>query len=162
MHLIPAIEDKLMSLPPSPVWIHEKAMHKACRVPSGQAFGQRAVLNCVLRGIDKGFCGAKKNGKRVDMLNHIPGFSNENSGSNISFDTYGRAEEFSNGTLCDATKAKPKWFRGSSEPLTDVSTQIKLVAELMGDVNSLPDDVLERRHQNYQAFLKGGTQTLHF
>jgi len=103
VRLIPAIEDKLMSLPPSPVWIHKKAMHKACRVPSGQAFGQRAVLNCVLRGIDKGFCGAKKNGQRLDMQHTIPGFAKENSGSKISFDVYGRAEDFSNGTLCDTT-----------------------------------------------------------
>ena len=150
---IPPIEDALMGLPSCPVWMHEKAIYKLCKVQGGPSYGERAALNCVVAGIEKGFCGPKRGGDRLNMQHHVPGFHNENNGSNISFQKNGRAETFSNGYLCEGTKNFPRWFR-SGETITDVATQRAIVDELLGEVPHLSEEVAERRQNNYTSFVK--------
>ena len=125
MDHIPTFEQELMSLPSCPVWIHEKVLYSLLRVPSGHTFGQRAVLNCVIKGIDKGYCGAKRDGEKVIMQHHVPGFCNEKNGSRVSFQVNDRGDSFDNGSLCEPSLSRPKWFR-SAEDLADVKPRGRL------------------------------------
>ena len=154
MNHIPTIEQELMSPPSCPVWIHEKVLYSLLRVPSGHTFGQRAMLSCVLKSIDRGYCGAKREGRKVVMRHHVPGFCNEKNCSRVSFQFNGLGDSFENGSLCEPTLSRPRWFR-SVEALTDIKTQREIVQELMGDVDNLPEDVKQRRKSNYREFVGG-------
>ena len=156
---IPKMEDALMGLPFSPVWIHEKAIFKLCRVPKGQSFGERASLTCLLKGIEKGYCGSRKHPNQfVKLKHHIPGFSSEKgNGTHISFQQYGDMECYSNGNLCDdSTSLKPRWF-SSGKPLTNIATQREIVAQLLGEDQSLSEEESERRRLHFKSFVRGDT-----
>jgi len=45
---IPELANALLDLPDCPVWIHEKELCKITKMPSGNAFGQRHSLSCLL------------------------------------------------------------------------------------------------------------------
>ena len=70
---VPQVEEMLMSLPPCNVWIHEKQIHHLCKVPEGPSFGQRKSLNCIIKGIDKGYISGRDKVKLM-MQNHVPSF----------------------------------------------------------------------------------------
>ena len=57
---IPTMIKKLMTLPLSPVWMHESTLSHQLKVPGGDKFGPRKSLSCILKGIEKGFCGNKR------------------------------------------------------------------------------------------------------
>ena len=82
---IPSIVKKLMTLPLSPVWMHESTLSHLLKVPGGDKFGPRNSLSCILKGIEKGFCGNKKK-DCVKTGYLIVDFSKENcEGHKISF-----------------------------------------------------------------------------
>ena len=153
MDHIPTIKLELMSIPSCPVWIHEKVLYSLLRVPSGHTFGQRVVLNSVLKGMDKGYCGAKRDDEKTIMQHHVPGFYNDKNGSRVSFQVNGRGDSFDNGSLCEKSISKPRWPR-SAEALV-IKTQREIVQELMGEVDNLLEDVEQRRKSNYRKFVGG-------
>ncbi len=156
---IPSLVNSLLELPDSPVWIHEKALAKTLKLPSGSAFGQRHSLTCIMKGIQKGYCGQAKKG-RVNMPITIPDFSQERSDHRISWQYHGRGELFSNGHLRHDTVCRPRWFRVGGSPslggetVSDVTTQRDIVEELMGEVSGLDEVEEERRQNNYTNFVK--------
>mmetsp|Transcript_30350 Transcript_30350/g.49687 ORF Transcript_30350/g.49687 Transcript_30350/m.49687 type:complete len:509 (+) Transcript_30350:797-2323(+) len=155
---IPSIVKKLMTLPLSPVWMHESTLSHLLKVPGGDKFGPRNSLSCILKGIEKGFCGNKKK-DCVKTGYLIVDFSKENcEGHKISFVNHGRNEPFVGGKLDNHPKAaKPRWFK-SGETLTDITTQSQIVDALLGEAPGLSDEVEERRQSNYSSFLKDVNQ----
>ncbi len=57
---IPLFVASFLNLPDCQVWIHEKALSKVMKIPLGPAFGQRQSLNCLMKGIERGYCGIKR------------------------------------------------------------------------------------------------------
>ena len=141
---VPGIEEALMGLPSCNVWTHEKQIHHLLKVPEGPSFGQRKSLNCILKGIGKGHIGNRELGK-MPMKNHIVNFDKEYcSDSRIKYQKYGSSELFSNGKLCDPTRALPRYFC-TGDCLTDAKHQVELADDLTGASPNLADDVAERR-----------------
>ena len=148
---IPYLINSISNLPDCPVWIHEKAIYKVLKLSSGPTYGQRDVLDCLMRGIEKGFCGNKRTGYTpVDYVD--PDFSREDNSGRISWQYNGRKENFSSGNLSDEREARPRWFK-IAEPVTDVATQTAIVEQLLGEACGLPEDVTLRRRDNYTNFM---------
>ena len=148
---IPLLINLISNLPDCPVWIHERALYKVLKLTSGPTYGQRDVLDCLMRGIEKGFCGNKqKDFIRVEFV--APDFYREDSSGRISWQYNGRHENFSSGSLLNEKVARPRWFK-IGEPVTDVATQTAIVEQLLGEACGLPEDVKLRRRDNYMNFM---------
>jgi len=148
---IPLLINSIRNLPDCPVWIHERALYKVLKLTSGPTYGQRDVLDCLMRGIEKGFCGNKRTDYTpVDYVD--PDFSREDNSGRISWQYNGRKENFSSGNLSDEREARPRWFK-IAEPVTDVATQMAIVEQLLGEACGLPEDVTLRRRDNYSNFM---------
>ncbi len=80
---------------------------KVIKLPLGAAFGQRHSLNCLMKGIKRGYCGNKK-GDHVVLSSVVSNFSHEKNGHRVSWQYNGRKEPFSNGNLMHATNARPR------------------------------------------------------
>ncbi len=52
----------LMTIPYSNVWTHEKAIHKLIKALDRDNFGPYHSLTIVMKGIEKGYCGSKREG----------------------------------------------------------------------------------------------------
>jgi hypothetical protein len=103
---ITLLVDSFLNLPDCLVWIHKKALYKVIKLPFGAAFGQRHSLNCLMMGIERGYCGNMKCDHMV-LLSAVPDFSHEKNGHRVSWQYNGRKEPFSNGNLMHATNARP-------------------------------------------------------
>ena len=137
---IPLLINSISNLPDCPVWIHKRALYKVLKLTSGPTYGQRDVLDCLMRGIEKGFCGnMQRDFIPVDYVD--PDFSRENSSGRISWQYNGRHETFLRGSLSDEKVARPRWFK-IAEPVTDVATQMAIVEQLLGEACGLPEDVI--------------------
>ena len=79
---IPLLVNSISNLPNCPVWIHEKALYKVLQLTSGPTFGPRAILDCLMREIDRGYCGSKK-GNHVRVSFVVPNFCPEKSDNRI-------------------------------------------------------------------------------
>ena len=47
--------DALLGLPESGVWVHEKQLYKVIGATSGDKFGPRNCMSCLIDGIEKGY-----------------------------------------------------------------------------------------------------------
>ena len=149
----PQFAVSLLNLPNCPVWIHEKALYKVLKLPSSPAFGQRQSLNCLMKGIERGYCGNMR-GDYIALLSTVPDFSHEKNSHRVSYQYNGRKELFSNGDLLHATNARPRWFLAGDEPGAEVTTQKAIVEELLGEATGLSEEEEDCRSNNYIEFLK--------
>jgi hypothetical protein len=140
---IPLFVASFLNLPDCQVWIHKKALSKVMKLPSGPAFGQRQSLNCLMKGIERGYCGNKK-GDHVMLSSIVPDFSQEKNGHRVSWQYNGRPEPFSKGNLMHTALSRPRWFQVGGNPITDVTTQKAIVEELLGEAMGLSEDDKER------------------
>ena len=143
----------LMELPPSSVWIHEKAIYHLISAPKGETFGERNSLTCLMNGITKGYCGNKKTQEHV-MLGYHAELQKEDNGTHISYQAMGDDEPFSRGELLGMSLARPRWFR-LGEPAMELALQTAIVGELTGQSVDQPDPVNRRRANNFMAFVRG-------
>ena len=75
--------------------------------------------------------------------------------SRIAYQSNGRSEEFSSGTLAGSSWAKPRWFQFGKVLTHGVDTQKAIVAQLIGETNGLAKDVALHRKMNYLGFFRG-------
>ena len=148
------IAKNLMELPLSPVWTHEKAIYHLISAPKGPTFGEHNSLSCVIKGFVKGYCGDRKTKQHV-MLGYCVDLQTKENGSHISYQEMGDNEPFSRGEdLLDPSLVMPKYFR-TGKPVVDLSTQIDIVKELIGQAVDEPDPVNRRHVNNFMAFVRG-------
>jgi len=142
---IPELVKALLDLPDCPVWIHEKQLCRIIKMPSGNTFGQRHSLSCLLGWMENSYCAINEKIKRRALAE----FSREKSGYRISYQYYGRAESFPAGSLDQNPKFSiPRWFR-IGEPRTDVATQVHIVEKLIRKARDLPERVAAVRCDRY-------------
>ena len=149
---IPGIVNGLMNLPTSHIWLHEKVLSKLLKIPAGDKFGPRHALTIIVRGIEKGYCGNRRN-DYVNTGYTITDFSKEKSDHPISFQKYGKMELFAGGKLDDSVYFNPWWFKSGDE-ITDIRTQNQIVDELLGESPSLSEEVEDYRQNNCTCFFK--------
>ena len=156
---VPQFAEMLMILPDSGVWIHEKALHRLLKLPQGNTFGPRLALTHLMRGIEKGYCGNRKKDFTKTGYTIIDFNKEHGSSSRISYQLFGKCEQFQAGKLNDSitTSNDPRWFK-AEETLTDISCQLEIVDELLGETRGLPEDVEERRQNNYMSFIKNADE----
>lgn len=142
-----------MELPPSSVWIHEKAIYHLISAPKGETFGERNSLTCLMNGIAKGYCGNKKMQEHV-MLGYHAELQKEDNVTHISYQEMGDDEPFSRGELLGTSLIRPRWFR-LGEPVMELALQTAIVGELTGQSVDQPDPVNRRRANNFMAFVRG-------
>lgn len=148
----------LMTLPASPVWIHEKHVHNALSLPRGESFGPYHVLSCLINMIRRGFGGNKKNKNNPkDFYAIETAFANCNfiRGGNehgVAYQEYGTSEPFHAGDLIGSRDAKPRWFSFENDHtniVCELKTQQSIVADAMGDDTILMDGQSHHRRKKY-------------
>jgi len=148
--------DTLLGLPKSGVWVHEKMLYKVIGATSGDKFGQRDCMSCLLEGVDKGYWGNKRRDCVLLRQGAMTGFSHENSKYSIAYQNYGDDELFPAGNLdMDPIVGRSRWFRSGETLVVNVRDQLDIVEELMGETPELDDEVALRRQNNYTSFVKG-------
>jgi hypothetical protein len=153
----------LLDLPESGVWIHERQLYNIIGATSGEKFGRRDCLTCLVAGIEKGYWGNRTGkGKSKDFLSveqgAMIGFAQEGTQHHVSFQKFGADELFPGGRLDSSPGVgKPRWFR-SGEALVEVEDQLRIVNQLMGETAGLDEDTELRRQKNFIAFVKGDDQ----
>jgi len=154
------MSDALLWLPESGVWVHEKALYKVIggtpgAPMSGDKFGPRDCMNCLLNGIDKGYWGNKKKDYIQLRQGAMTGFSDKKSEYGVAYQNFGDHKHFPSGKLdMDPAVGRPRWFR-SGEALVEVNVQLQIAEELMGELPELDEEVEQRRQSNYTSFVKG-------
>lgn len=154
----------LMTLPSSPVWIHESHIHSAISLPRGPKFGQYHALTCILGVIAEGHGGNRRksyDAKEFYSINTCyAGCFREGSSANfrIGYQKYGRDELFDAGILAlKQTSAKARWFRIEDKPDTvvcELKTQLTIVQEALGDDSVVMESPSRRRRkENAKTFL---------
>ena len=145
------LSNQLLGLPHCGVWIHERQLYKLLKLQRGRYHGQRDCLISIISGIEKGYWGNRRNPIATTGVGGIVGFASGNSDSRISFQIYGQEEIFEGGTDESPKSHKPKYFVFGT-PLCGLNDQMAIVGELIGESNSLDDDVKKRRQDNFTKF----------
>jgi hypothetical protein len=149
---LPVLISSLMNLPHSKIWIHERYIHKAARVPKSQYFGQWHALSSIIKTITNGCGGNKKLGTRVVVDAEYAGCNfSVTSGTNahsVAFISFGQKESFSAGDSNGDADKTPRWFRFGSSTYCDTATQLSIVSDATGDNSSLDSVVRDRRKRN--------------
>jgi hypothetical protein len=141
------------------VWIHERHIHKAARVPKSEYFGRWHALSSIITTITNGCGGNKRLGTRVVIDAEYAGCNfSITSGTNshrVAFVSFGQMESFSAGDSNGDLNKIPRWFRFGTSTYCDIATQLAIVSDAIGDDSSLDNDVRERRKLHAKNYCKG-------
>jgi hypothetical protein len=156
---LPVLISSLMNLPHSKIWIHERHIHKAARVPKSQYFGQWHALSSIIKTITNGCGGNKKLGTRVVVDAEYAGCNfSVTSGTNahsVAFISFGQKESFTAGDSNGDADKTPHWFRFGSSTYCDTATQLSIVSDATGDNSSLDSVVRYKRKRNVKGYCQG-------
>ena len=151
---LPGYISTLMTLPTSScdAWVHERHIHKILGLTSSKTHGQYHALSCVLTTIKNGKGGNKNKNTylAVDPKYACCSFAPSSSNTHqIAFSEHGSLETFDAGELHlnDGVLQKPRWFRFGQSTCCELSTQLAIVAEAVGDVSVDMDDTTRNRRQ---------------
>eukprot|EP00956_Cyclotella_meneghiniana_P031495 scaffold82841_cov63-Cyclotella_meneghiniana.AAC.7 len=142
-----------MTLPTScHVWVHEHHIHKILGLTSSKTHGQYHALSCVLTTIKNGKGGNKNKNTYLAVYPKYACCSFAPSSSNthqIAFSEHGSLETFDAGelNLSGGVLQKPRWFRFGHSTCCELSTQLAIIAEAIGDMSVDMDDTTRNRRQ---------------
>ena len=152
---LPDLIAKFMTFPAFDAWIHERHIHKILRLTSSATHGQYHALSCIITTITNGKGGNKRQKTYLTVDSSYAHCTFDVSPHNmhhVAFQPYGRQESFDAGELNTTVQMVPRWFRFGPSSCCELSTQLAIVADAIGNSSELDDSTRKRRQLHFKSF----------